>query len=186
MSLKNYLIAGIFACCSLDAAAQVSPPAAQSVTRTASRELLAEGMAMLDGIWAGNETSRKATDAMTTTVSTGTFESRMDRETYTATVTNEGQIFNVRLEPGALIYSSAERPGEQRREITTFFPVDESGNWFIAVSYVTPFADGKVYEVEETYRMDGGVYTRIAAATPTDGSGPPTLIRWGSFKKQAE
>ena len=141
---------------------------------------------MLDGKWSGNETTRKMSDAMTTTVDNGTFESRMNHQTYTAKVINEGQVFNVRLEPGALVYSAEGAEGEQRREITNYFPVDEDGNWFISVSYAMPLADGKLYDIDEVYRMDGDVYTRIAEATPADGSGPPTLFRWGSFKKVAE
>ena len=165
------------------AAAQQDTPIAQSSVPEASREMLAKGMAMLDGEWSGNETTRPPSDAMTETTQTGTFESRMNHETFTATVNSDGQVFNVRLEDGALVYSAAGRPGEQRRRITRYFPVDANGDWYISVVYSAPLAAGKMHSVEEVYRMDGGVYTRTAQATPADGSGPPTLFRWGSFKK---
>ena len=159
-----------------------------AIAQEISREELAKGMAMLDGTWRGLETQRKGlADAATAGESDVGFESAMDREAYTATITNDGaDAFLVRAEDGALVYSTPGREGEQRREITEFYPVDDEGNWYILTSYNTPFTNGAEYEVHETYRMDGGVYTRMMEAQRADKSEPPMMIRWGTFTKVEE
>ncbi len=161
-----------------------APALAQEITR----DQLAEGMATLDGTWRGLETKRKGlTNAATAGEPDVGFESAMNALTYTATVTNDGvDPFTVRVEEGALVYSSPGRIGEQRREITEFYPVDEDGNWYILTTYTTPFTDGAEYDVKETYRMDMGVYTRMMEAQRTDKSEPPMMIRWGTFTKTEE